>query len=76
MTTRTEFRGVFSGAAALAIALLLGACGGEKQMRAVAPMAPSESPGRANAQATNQVPNTPTASNVSISEEVLRRSTT
>lgn len=72
MKTRIDFRSISSATAPLAVALLLGACAGDKQMHAVAPTVPSESLGTANTQATNQVPNTPTATNVSISEEVLR----
>lgn len=54
-----------------AITLLLGACGGEKQVQAQAPVAPHAEPlGRTNAQPP--VTNAPTASNVVISEEILR----
>jgi len=56
---------------AAAVTLLLGACGGAKQVQAQAPVAPhAETLGRTNAQPP--VTNTPTASNVVISEEILR----
>lgn len=52
---------------------LLSACGGETQTRAVvAPPPPAEPAGSTNTQAAMPLPNTPTASNVVISEEVLR----
>lgn len=53
-----------------ALGLLVGACSGTKQVHAVAPSAGATSmqtPARASA-----VPNTPTAANVSISDEILR----
>ncbi len=54
-----------------AITLLLGACGGAKQVQAQAPVAPPAEPlGRTNVQPL--VPDTPTASNVILSEELLR----
>jgi peptidoglycan-associated lipoprotein len=73
MKTLTDFGRFLNSMAPMAIALLLSACGGEKQLHAEAPVVPARgSVGRANAQPATQVPNTPTASNVSISEEVLR----
>lgn len=55
-----------------AIAVLTCACGGEKQTQAAAPPPPPVEPaGRANMQ-PKEVPNTPTATNVVISAEVLR----
>lgn len=73
MKTRTDFGRLLTMTAPIAGALLLGACGGEKQLHAAAPVVPvSASVGSTNAQPAPPVPNTPTASNVSISEEVLR----
>ncbi|HEY4012972.1 MAG TPA: OmpA family protein [Polyangiaceae bacterium] len=58
---------------AIAAALALVACGGEKQMQAASPPAQSPSSlGIANVQPIQTVPNTPKASNVAISEDVLR----
>jgi peptidoglycan-associated lipoprotein len=55
-----------------AVALALVACGGEKQVQAKAPAAPTAEPaGRTNVQPPS-VPNTPTASNVVIAPEILR----
>jgi len=71
MTYATHSRGIVGAVAPAAIALLLGACSNEKQMHAAAPP-PPEAPGQTSMQARAQVPNTPTASNVMISEEVLR----
>lgn len=52
-----------------ALALLVGACGGEKQVQARAPIAAPPAP----AGVTNlQAPNTPTASTVVIAPEILR----
>ncbi len=63
--------GIVGSISAVAIALVLGACGGAKQVEARAPEAPRAEPlGRANVQPP--APNTPTASNVVISEEILR----
>jgi peptidoglycan-associated lipoprotein len=62
-------------AQAVATALLLCACGGSaKQTPPIASSTPShvEPLGRTNAQPATLTPNTPTASSVSISEEVLR----
>ena len=54
-----------------AVTVFLVACGGAKQVEARAPAAPPAGPlGITNAQPL--VPNTPTASNVVISEEILR----
>lgn len=73
MKTRADFGRLLSMTALIAIAVLLGACGGEKQSHAAAPVVPvSASVGSTNAQPATPVPNTPNASNVSISEEVLR----
>lgn len=59
--------------AAPAVALTLGACAGEKQLHSQAPIAaPAAALGHTNLQPIAKVANTPTASNVSISEEVLR----
>ena len=59
-------------ASTAAVTLLLGACGGTKQVQAQAPVAPHVEPlGRTNAQPP-PVTDTPTASNVAISEEILR----
>jgi peptidoglycan-associated lipoprotein len=52
----------------LALGVVLAACGGEKQLQAEAPAPPL---GRANAQSVSP-PNTSTASNVSISEDILK----
>lgn len=58
--------------ATLALGLFLAACGGDKQVQVKAPASPPPEPlGRANAQPA-VAPNTPTASNVAISEDVLR----
>jgi peptidoglycan-associated lipoprotein len=52
--------------------LLLCACAGQRQTPTTAPGAlPADSPGVTNSQAATQVPDTPTASIVVISEEVL-----
>jgi len=67
----THSRTILGTLAPAAIALVLFACGGEKQMHAAAPL-PIEPVGQTNMQATGQVPNAPTASNVAISEDVLR----
>jgi peptidoglycan-associated lipoprotein len=53
-----------------AIALTFGACGGEKQMHAAAP-APANTIGVANMQPATSLPNTSTASNVSIAPDIL-----
>jgi peptidoglycan-associated lipoprotein len=67
----THSRTILGTVSPATIALFLFACGGEKQMHAAAPL-PIEPVGQTNMQTTAQVPNTPTASNVAISEEVLR----
>jgi peptidoglycan-associated lipoprotein len=55
-----------------ALVLLIGACGGEKQVQAKAPAAPHPAPaGRTNVQPPT-VPNTPTAANIVIAPEILR----
>lgn len=73
MKTTTSFRRSLGTVLLSAIALLLGACGGEQPTHARAPTGLAvPSLGVGNAQRAVQVPNTPTASNVSISEEVLR----
>lgn len=54
------------------VGLTLAACGGEKQAPAAPPPAMHPSLGVPNSQPSAPVPNTPTASNVAISEEVLR----
>jgi hypothetical protein len=71
MKTTTQPRNIIAMAAPVAIALALAACGGEKQMHTVAPTTAPVSLGATNMQPAT-IPNTPTASNVSISEEVLR----
>lgn len=71
MTTTTLSRRILGTAVPAAVALLLVACGA-KQTRAQAPPAPAEAIGQTNLQASTPLPNTPTASNVSISEELLR----
>jgi peptidoglycan-associated lipoprotein len=53
-----------------AFALLVGACGGEKQVQAKAPP-PPEPEGKANIQPPS-LPNTPTATNIVIAPEILR----
>ncbi len=58
---------------ALPMALLLGACGGETQMPPQAPVSTQTEPmGMTNMQKPVAPPNTATASNVSISEDILR----
>ncbi len=71
MTTTTFPRRILGTAVPAAVALLLVACGA-KQTHAQAPSAPTEAIGQTNMQATTPVPNTGTASNVAISDEVLR----
>jgi peptidoglycan-associated lipoprotein len=71
MNTRARIHWILGATAAAAAAMgptmFLFACAGDKQTHVVAP----ELAGRTNMQAPS-VPNTPSASNVSISEEVLR----
>lgn len=55
-----------------ALALLLGACGGEKQTQAKAPAPPPAPIGVTNVQPQSPPPNTPTASTVVIAPEILR----
>ncbi|MGD0527305.1 MAG: OmpA family protein [Polyangiaceae bacterium] len=72
MRTTTRPRRFVGTVAFAALALLLGACA-SKQMHAAAPAAPpAQVVGQTNMQAGAQIPNTPTASNIAISEEVLR----
>jgi peptidoglycan-associated lipoprotein len=68
----TQLRHILVMTVPVAAAVLLVACGGEKQMHATAPSIPLAEPmGRTNMQPASP-PNTPTASNISISQEVLR----
>jgi peptidoglycan-associated lipoprotein len=72
MKTRQATRTIVLNAAPLAIAVALVGCGG-KQMHAAAPVAsPTEEAVGTTSMQPATVPNTPTASNISISEEILR----
>jgi peptidoglycan-associated lipoprotein len=65
-------RRILSTAIPAGAALLLCACAGQRQTPATAPGAlPADSPGITNIQPATQVPDTPTASIVVISEEAL-----
>lgn len=65
-------RGPFGCVTSAALALTIGACGGEKQVQAKAPAPPPpQSLGTANVQPPS-VPNTPTAATVVIAPEILR----
>jgi peptidoglycan-associated lipoprotein len=71
MKTSVAFwRVVVRTAHGAAIVLVLSACGGAKQTHVATATTPPL--GRANAQPSALLPNTPTASSVAISEEVLR----
>jgi len=72
MTTITRSRHHLVAVVPAAVALLLVACGGEKQTQAAAPLPAAQPVGETSMQPTTRVPNTPTASNVTISAEVLR----
>lgn len=69
MNTRARIQWILGSAPVALGAVLLFSCAGDRQQAHV--VAPVESIGRTNMQAPS-VPNTPSASNVSISEEVLR----
>lgn len=72
MKTLAESMRTLSVLPAAAIALALVACGGAKptEAKSPAPPSPAEPLGRANTQPP--APNTPTATNVTISEDILR----
>lgn len=69
MRTIFDSRRLIGTVASVAALLLVSACGGEKQTQARAPTPTARALGRAN---TQPVPNTPTASNVAISSDVMR----
>jgi peptidoglycan-associated lipoprotein len=72
MKSLIHCRDVFGCIGAMALALTIAACGGEKQVQAKAPAAPPPEPvGTANIQPPS-VPNTPTAATVVIAPEILR----
>jgi len=72
MTTKRMLGSVSSVVFFLALGVPMAGCAGEKQARPAAPLGP---PARPMGQASMQpkpLPNTPTASNISISPEILR----
>jgi peptidoglycan-associated lipoprotein len=72
VTSTTDSRRILSTTLLAAAALLLGACAGRTQTPAAAPSVPPvDSPGLTNIQPVLQLPDTPTAPLVVISEEVL-----
>jgi peptidoglycan-associated lipoprotein len=71
MESLIRCHGFLGGIGTAALALAVVACGGEKQVEAKAPTPAAMPAGRTNVQPSS-VPNTPTASNVAISSEILR----